>query len=78
MTFKIQNKTKQKTQHVTQDKYSGFKMFKLLSDLVYNYILLKNGVVELGYPSQSLACYLDLLIFLLCLFLCFLRQVINI
>lgn len=55
-------------------------MLKLLGDLVRNCILLKNGVGELGYPSQSLASYLDLLIFffLLCLFLCFLRQGINI
>lgn len=62
MTFKIQNKTKQKSRHVTQDKYSGFKMLKLLSDLVRNYILPKNGVGELGYPSQIFACYLGLLI----------------
>lgn len=38
-------------------------MLKLLGDLVRNCILLKNGVGELGYPSQSLASYLDLLIF---------------
>lgn len=62
MTFKIQNKTKQKSRHVTQDKYSGFKMLKLLSGLVRNYILPKNGVGELGYSSQILACYLGLLI----------------
>lgn len=75
--LKIQNKTKKPA--FTQDKYSDFKMLKLLGDLVRNCILLKNGVGELGYPSQSLASYLDLLIFfLLCLFLCVLRQGINI
>lgn len=60
MTFKIQNKTKNPACYT--DKYSGFKMLKLLSDLVRNYILPKNGVGKLGYPLQILACYLDLLI----------------